>query len=71
MAIDKELAQVQANQAIDALRNTGLVPEQDLQILNRMATVTIEVAADLEEKGGFKTLGASGVSGETVRSSYS
>ena len=66
MAIDKELAQVQANQAIDALRNTGLVPEQDLQILNRMATVTIEVAADLEEKGGFKTLGASGVSGETV-----
>lgn len=66
MAIDKELARVQADQAINTLRATGLVPEQDLQILNRMATVTIEVAADLEEKGGFKTLGASGVTGETV-----
>ena len=31
-----------------------------------MANETIEIAADLEEKGGFKKLGAQGVTGEKV-----
>jgi len=66
MAVDKELAKIQAAQAVQKLKATGLISDQQVAILNQMAINTIEVGADLEEKGGFKTLGAAGVSGETI-----
>ena len=66
MTVNKDLAKINAAQAIDKLRQTGLVDTQSLAILDKMATEAIELGADLEEKGGFKTLGAPGVTGETI-----
>lgn len=66
MTINKEEMKAQAAQAINALQSTGLLPAESALILSAMATTTIEIGADLEEKGGFKKLGAQGVTGETV-----
>ena len=66
MTIDKEQMQAQANTALAAMRGTGLVPEQELQIAAAMSTTAIEVLGDLEEKGGFKAVGANAVEGETT-----
>ena len=66
MTVNKDLAKINAAQAIDKLKQTGLVDTQSLAILDQMATQAIELGADLEEKGGFKTLGAPGVTGETI-----
>jgi hypothetical protein len=66
MTIDKEQMQAQAGVAISALRQSGLVSEQQLQIAAAMSTTAIEVLADFEEKGGFQNLGATAVEGETT-----
>lgn len=64
--INKEEMKAQAAQAISALNSTGLLPAGTSLVLTRIANETIEIAADLEEKGGFKKLGAQGVTGEKV-----
>ena len=64
--INKEEMKAQAAQAISAINSTGLLPAGASLVLTRMANETIEIAADLEEKGGFKKLGAQGVTGEKV-----